>query len=166
MPTPVQVLVTGAETPAFAHAGDAGADLIAAESVDLAPGERALVGTGLRIALPAGFAALVIPRSGLAVKHGITVVNAPGLIDAGYRGEIKVALLNTDLRESYRVSAGDRIAQLMVVPVVPVHFLPVTTLPGSERGESGFGSSGYSTRESHPSSAAPTLPTSSDKETA
>lgn len=143
MPTPAKVLFTGADAPGFAHPGDAGADLISSEDVDLAPGQRALVGTGLRIALPAGYAALVLPRSGLAVKHGITVVNAPGLIDAGYRGEIKVCLLNTDASEAYRISAGDRIAQLMVVPVVPVDFIPVETLPGSARGESGFGSSGY-----------------------
>lgn len=143
MPTPAKVLFTGADAPGFAHPGDAGADLISSEDVELAPGRRALVGTGLRIALPAGYAALVLPRSGLAVKHGITVVNAPGLIDAGYRGEIKVCLLNTDASDPYRVSVGDRIAQLMVVPVVPVDFVPVETLPGSARGESGFGSSGY-----------------------
>ncbi len=155
MPTPAKVLFTGAEAPGFAHPGDAGADLISSEDVELAPGRRALVGTGLRIALPAGYAALVLPRSGLAVKHGITVVNAPGLIDAGYRGEVKVCLLNTDTSETYRISAGDRIAQLMVVPVVPVEFIPVETLPGSARGESGFGSSGYAA----PAPAADALPT-------
>lgn len=155
MPTPAKVLFTGADAPGFAHPGDAGADLISSEDVELAPGQRALVGTGLRIALPAGYAALVLPRSGLAVKHGITVVNAPGLIDAGYRGEVKVCLLNTDASETYRISAGDRIAQLMVVPVVPVDFIPVETLPGSARGESGFGSSGYAA----PAPAADALPT-------
>lgn len=155
MPTPAKVLFTGAEAPGFAHPGDAGADLISSEDVELTPGQRALVGTGLRIALPAGYAALVLPRSGLAVKHGITVVNAPGLIDAGYRGEVKVCLLNTDASETYRISAGDRIAQLMVVPVVPVDFIPVETLPGSARGESGFGSSGYAA----PAPAADALPT-------
>ncbi len=155
MPTPAKVLFTGADAPGFAHPGDAGADLISSEDVELTPGQRALVGTGLRIALPAGYAALVLPRSGLAVKHGITVVNAPGLIDAGYRGEVKVCLLNTDASETYRISAGDRIAQLMVVPVVPVDFIPVETLPGSARGESGFGSSGYAA----PAPAADALPT-------
>jgi dUTP pyrophosphatase len=146
----VPVLTAGADVPAFAHPGDGGADLVAAESADLGPGERRLVGTGLRIALPDGYAALVLPRSGLAAKHGITIVNAPGLVDAGYRGEIKVNLLNTDARESYRVEVGDRIAQLMVVPVVPVRFVPVEELPGSERGEKGFGSSGYSAQAAVP----------------
>ncbi len=131
--------------PAFAHPGDAGADLIAAEGVRLGPGERALVGTGVRIALPEGYAAFVMPRSGLAAKHGVTVVNAPGTVDAGYRGEIKVALLNTDRAETYEVSAGDRIAQLVVLPIPPVRFLPVDELPASVRGEGGFGSTGYDT---------------------
>ena len=131
--------------PAFAHPGDAGADLIAAEGVRLEPGGRALVGTGVRIALPEGYAAFVMPRSGLAAKHGVTVVNAPGTVDAGYRGEIKVALLNTDRTEAYEVSAGDRIAQLVVLPIPPVRFLPVEELPASVRGEGGFGSTGYDT---------------------
>ncbi|GAB3154001.1 dUTP diphosphatase [Microbacterium neimengense] len=131
--------------PAFAHPGDAGADLIAAEGVRLGPGERALVGTGVRIALPEGYAAFVMPRSGLAAKHGVTVVNAPGTVDAGYRGEIKVALLNTDRTEAYEVSAGDRIAQLVVLPIPPVRFFPVDELPASVRGEGGFGSTGYDT---------------------
>ncbi len=131
--------------PAFAHPGDAGADLIAAEGVRLGPGERALVGTGVRIALPEGYAAFVMPRSGLAAKHGVTVVNAPGTVDAGYRGEIKVALLNTDRAEAYEVSAGDRIAQLVVLPIPPVRFIPVDELPASVRGEGGFGSTGYDT---------------------
>lgn len=131
--------------PEFAHPGDAGADLIAAEGVRLGPGERALVGTGVRIALPEGYAAFVMPRSGLAAKHGVTVVNAPGTVDAGYRGEIKVALLNTDRTQAYEVSAGDRIAQLVVLPIPPVRFLPVDELPASVRGEGGFGSTGYDT---------------------
>ena len=131
--------------PAFAHPGDAGADLIAAAGVRLGPGERALVGTGVRIALPEGYAAFVMPRSGLAAKHGVTVVNAPGTVDAGYRGEIKVALLNTDRAEAYEVSAGDRIAQLVVLPIPPVRFIPVDELPASVRGEGGFGSTGYDT---------------------
>jgi dUTP pyrophosphatase len=141
----VDIPIIAPVVPAFAHPGDAGADLIAAEGVRLGPGERALVGTGVRIALPDGYAAFVMPRSGLAAKHGVTVVNAPGTVDAGYRGEIKVALLNTDRTEAYEVSAGDRIAQLVVLPIPPVRFLPVDELPASVRGEGGFGSTGYDT---------------------
>lgn len=129
--------------PAYAHPGDAGADLVAAEAVRLAPGRRALVGTGVRIALPDGYVAFVVPRSGLAAKHGITIVNAPGTVDAGYRGEIKVSLLNTDLDEPYDVAVGDRIAQLIVMPVPRARFIPVDALPESVRGEGGFGSTGY-----------------------
>ncbi len=139
----VDVLIIAPELPAYAHPGDAGADLIAAESVRLEPGERALVGTGVRIALAEGHAAFVVPRSGLAAKHGITIVNAPGTIDAGYRGEIKVALLNTDAREAYDVAVGDRIAQLIVMPVPRARFIPVDELPDSVRGDGGFGSTGY-----------------------
>lgn len=139
----VDLPIIAARTPEYAHPGDAGADLVAAESVRLGPGERALVGTGLRIALPEGYAAFVMPRSGLAAKHGVTVVNAPGTVDAGYRGEIRVALLNTDRTTAYEVAAGDRIAQLVVMPVVRARFLPVAELPDSVRGEGGFGSSGY-----------------------
>jgi len=142
----VDVPIVAPVLPAYAHPDDAGADLVAAEAVRLEPGERALVGTGVRIALPEGHAAFVVPRSGLAAKHGITIVNAPGTIDAGYRGEIKVALLNTDAREAYEVAAGDRIAQLIVMPVQQARFLPVTELPESGRGEGGFGSTGYETR--------------------
>lgn len=131
--------------PVYAHPGDAGADLVSSESVRLEPGARALVGTGVRIALPDGYAAFVVPRSGLAAKHGITIVNAPGTIDAGYRGEIKVALLNTDTREAYDIAVGDRIAQLIVMPVPRVRFLPVDDLPDTARGEGGFGSTGYQT---------------------
>ncbi|WP_460740162.1 dUTP diphosphatase [Microbacterium neimengense] len=141
----VDIPIIAPVVPAFAHPGDAGADLIAAEGVRLGPGERALVGTGVRIALPEGYAAFVMPRSGLAAKHGVTVVNAPGTVDAGYRGEIKVALLNTDRTEAYEVSAGDRIAQLVVLPIPPVRFFPVDELPASVRGEGGFGSTGYDT---------------------
>jgi dUTP pyrophosphatase len=141
----VDIPIIAPVVPAFAHPGDAGADLIAAEGVRLGPGERALVGTGVRIALPEGYAAFVMPRSGLAAKHGVTVVNAPGTVDAGYRGEIKVALLNTDRAEAYEVSAGDRIAQLVVLPIPPVRFIPVDELPASVRGEGGFGSTGYDT---------------------
>ncbi len=139
----VDVPIIAAEVPAYAHPGDAGADLVAAEAVHLAPGQRALVGTGVRIALPEGYAAFVLPRSGLAAKHGITIVNAPGTIDAGYRGEIKVALLNTDAAEAYDIEPGARIAQLVVMPVPRARFVPVDELPASVRGDGGFGSTGY-----------------------
>lgn len=128
--------------PVYAHPGDAGADLVSTETVRLEPGARALVGTGVRIALPEGYAAFVVPRSGLAAKHGITVVNSPGTVDAGYRGEIKVTLLNTDTSSAYDVSVGDRIAQLIIMPVTRARFLPVEELPDSSRGEGGFGSTG------------------------
>jgi dUTP pyrophosphatase len=137
----IEVLVDG-PVPERALAGDAASDLVAAEAVTLAPQQRATVGTGLRIALPDGTAALVLPRSGLAAKHGITIVNAPGLIDAGYRGEIRVTLLNTDATTSYDVAVGDRIAQLLVLPLPEVRFVPTARLPGSERGDRGFGSTG------------------------
>ncbi|GAA1693024.1 dUTP diphosphatase [Microbacterium sediminicola] len=127
----------------YAQPGDAGADLVAAESVTLGPGARALVATGVRIALPDGYAAFIVPRSGLAAKHGISIVNSPGTIDAGYRGEIKVALLNTDLSATYQVTQGDRIAQMIVMPVTRANFIPVDELPDSARGDSGFGSTGY-----------------------
>jgi len=131
-------------TPPYrANPNDAGADLLSADDLTLQPGERALVGTGTAIALPAGTVGLVAPRSGLAAKHGITIVNAPGVIDAGYRGELKVSLLNTDAREPYTIHAGDRIAQLLVLPIPAVAFTPVADLPAGERGEAGFGSSGY-----------------------
>lgn len=139
----VDVLWTGENTPGYAHPGDAGADLVSTEAFVLAPGERRLVGTGVRIALPDGFAAFVVPRSGLAAKHGITIVNAPGTVDAGYRGEIRVALLNTDATAAYEVSVGDRIAQMIVMPVPRVRFERVDELPDSVRGDGGFGSSGY-----------------------
>ena len=132
----------------YSHPGDAGADLVAAEAVELAPGQRATVGTGVSIALPDGYAAFVVPRSGLAAKHGITIVNSPGTVDAGYRGEIRVTLLNTDTSVAYPVAVGDRIAQLIVMPVSRATFIPVETLPGSHRGESGFGSTGYRAEKS------------------
>lgn len=116
---------------------------MAAEPVRLEPGERALVGTGVRIALPDGYAAFVVPRSGLAAKHGITIVNSPGTVDAGYRGEIKVSLLNTDSSSAYDVAVGDRIAQLIIMPVTRANFIPVAELPDSARGADGFGSTGY-----------------------
>lgn len=139
----MDIPIIAAQTPTYAHDDDAGADLVSTESVTLAPGERALVGTGVRIALPEGFAAFVVPRSGLAAKHGITIVNSPGTIDAGYRGEIKVALLNTDAHNAYEVSAGDRIAQIIVMPVPRAQFIQVDELPDSVRGAGGFGSTGY-----------------------
>jgi dUTP pyrophosphatase len=147
----VDVPIIAPTIPQYAHPGDAGADLVAAEAVILGPGERALVGTGVRIALPDGYAAFVVPRSGLAAKHGITVVNAPGTVDAGYRGEIKVTLLNTDLHATYEVAVGDRIAQIIVLPVPRARFVPVDELPGSVRGEGGFGSTGYQSTEGAPS---------------
>lgn len=137
------MLIVSETVPAYAHPGDAGADLTAAMAVELAPGERATVGTGVAIALPDGFVAFVVPRSGLASKHGITIVNSPGTVDAGYRGEISVTLLNTDSAVPYSVAVGDRIAQLVIMPVTRARFVPVETLPGSQRGASGFGSSGY-----------------------
>ncbi|MGX5694682.1 dUTP diphosphatase [Agromyces soli] len=144
----VDVLITAERVPAYAHPGDAGADLHAAASLVLAPGERATVGTGVAIALPEGHVAFVVPRSGLAFKHGITIVNAPGTVDAGYRGEIKVALLNTDRHESYAIEAGDRIAQLVVMPVSRARFVEVDELPDSQRGEGGFGSTGFGENKS------------------
>lgn len=140
----IEVLFSGA-LPVYAHPGDAGADLVSTEDVVLAPGERATVGTGLKIALPNGYVGFVVPRSGLAAKHGITIVNSPGTVDAGYRGELRVTLLNTDAREPYAIAAGDRIAQLIVMPVPRVRFVEVDRLPGSDRGEGGFGSTGYRT---------------------
>ena len=128
--------------PAYARPGDAGADLFAAADVDLAPGERALVGTGVAIALPDGYAGFVHPRSGLAARHGVTLVNAPGTIDAGYRGEIKVILLNTDPARPVSLRRGDRIAQLVVQRVENVTFREVPALPDSARGDNGFGSTG------------------------
>lgn len=144
----VDVPIIASVVPTYAHPGDAGADLIATEAVRLEPGERALIGTGVRIALPDGYVAFVVPRSGLAAKHGITVLNAPGTVDAGYRGEIKVTLLNTDRTAAYDVAVGDRIAQLIVMTVPRVTFVPVDELPDSVRGAGGFGSTGYDTLRS------------------
>lgn len=139
----MDVLIIAPDVPVYAHPGDAGADLVAAEAVRLEPGARALVGTGVRIALPDGYVGFVVPRSGLAARHGITIVNSPGTVDAGYRGEIKVSLLNTDAETAYDIAPGDRIAQLIVMPVPPVRFVAVDELPASGRGEGGFGSTGY-----------------------
>jgi dUTP pyrophosphatase len=128
--------------PAYAHPGDAGADLVAAEEVVLAPGERAVVPTGVAIALPEGYAGFVHPRSGLAAKHGLSLVNAPGTIDAGYRGEIKVIVVNLDRHEPITLRRGDRLAQLVVQPVDRAAFEVVDELPESVRSEGGFGSTG------------------------
>jgi dUTP pyrophosphatase len=128
--------------PTPKHPGDAGADLVAIESCVLAPGARALVATGLSIAIPAGFAGFVLPRSGLASRHGVTCANAPGLIDAGYRGEIKVALVNLDPLQTYSVSPGDRIAQLVILATADAEFVEVENLPESTRDDGGFGSTG------------------------
>jgi dUTP pyrophosphatase len=128
--------------PRYAHPGDAGADLVTAVDVDLPPLGRATVPTGVSIALPDGYAAFVHPRSGLAAQHGVTLVNAPGTVDAGYRGEIRVVLLNTDPNHPVRLRRGDRIAQLVVQPVERVRFVRAESLPGSHRGPGGLGSSG------------------------
>jgi dUTP pyrophosphatase len=128
--------------PAYAHPGDAGADLVSRVDVTLAPGQRVLVPTGLAIALPEGYAAFTHPRSGLAARHGITIVNAPGTVDAGYRGEILVNLVNLDPQEPFEVHRGDRIAQLVVQRVAEVDFVEVDSLPESSRGETGHGASG------------------------
>ncbi|MDQ2755547.1 MAG: dUTP diphosphatase [Actinomycetota bacterium] len=138
----LQRLDAGLPVPVYAHPDDAGADLCAREGVELAPGERALVPTGVAIALPAGYAAFTHPRSGLATRHGITIVNAPGTIDAGYRGEIMVNLVNLDPREAFTVHRGDRIAQLVVQQVARVAFVEHDSLPESPRGETGHGASG------------------------
>ena len=128
--------------PSYAHPGDAGADLVAAADLTLKPGERGLVGTGIAIALQDGYAAFVHPRSGLAARHGITIVNAPGTVDSGYRGEIKVCLINTDRTQPVNIARGDRIAQLVIQPVNTAVFVPVTALPSSARGIGGYGSTG------------------------
>ena len=138
---PIRRLRDDATLPTQAYAGDAGLDLAACDRVELAPGERAMVGTGLAVAIPDGYAGYVQPRSGLAARHGITIVNTPGLIDSGYRGELRIVLLNTDARESFVVEPGMRIAQLVVLPVPAVELVEVDELPDSERGVRGFGSS-------------------------
>ena len=138
---PIRRLHEDAVVPLRAYGGDAGLDLAACERVELGPGERATVGTGLAIAIPEGYAGYVQPRSGLAAKHGLTIVNAPGLVDSGYRGELKVILLNTDAEEPFVVEPGMRIAQLVVLQVPEVEPVEVDELPESERGVRGFGSS-------------------------
>ena len=138
----VRRLHPDAVVPRAQHPGDAGGDLVAVEGCELAPGARATVATGLALAIPDGYAGFVLPRSGLASRHGVTCANAPGLIDAGYRGEIKVALVNLDPHEAYSVSPGDRIAQLVVLAVPDVDFAEVVSLPDSTRATGGFGSTG------------------------
>ncbi|HEX6500807.1 MAG TPA: dUTP diphosphatase [Micromonosporaceae bacterium] len=142
IPVPVLRLDPHVPLPRYAHPGDAGADLVAAEDVEIAPGGRALVRTGLAIALPEGYVGLVHPRSGLAARLGVTVLNAPGTVDAGYRGEIKVNLVNHDRSTVAKISRGDRIAQLVVQRVERAHFHVVDELPESSRGAGGHGSTG------------------------
>jgi dUTP pyrophosphatase len=138
-----KLLRDGAVLPTYANEGDAGCDLVAAETCTLAArGGRAMVATGISIAIPSGHGGFVLPRSGLAAKHGVTCINAPGLIDAGYRGEVKVALVNLDPEHDYVVHPGDRIAQLVVMPVTSSTFKVVDDLPAAHRGDAGFGSTG------------------------
>lgn len=131
-----------ATLPTRAHAGDAGLDLYAVESARIEPGERAMVGTGVAVEIPEGHAGLVLPRSGLAARHGIALVNAPGLIDSGYRGELRILLINTDPAEPFAIERGDRIAQLLVTPISEVEAVEVDELESSARGAAGFGSTG------------------------
>jgi dUTP pyrophosphatase len=138
---PVRRLRADAALPAQAYAGDAGLDLAACDRHELAPGQRAVVATGLAVAIPEGYAGFVLPRSGLAARSGITIVNTPGLVDSGYRGEVQVVLLNTDRSDTFVVEHGMRIAQLVVLPVPPVELVESDELPESERGVHGFGSS-------------------------
>jgi dUTP pyrophosphatase len=138
---PIRRLRPEAVLPRHAYAGDAGLDLSACERVVLGPGERALVSTGVAVAIPPGYAGYVQPRSGLAIDHGITIVNTPGLVDSGYRGELRIILLNTDGAHAFTVEPGMRIAQLVILPAPPVELRIVDALPDSERGERGFGSS-------------------------
>lgn len=138
----VRLLRDGARLPSKAHEGDAGLDLHAVEQATIPPGERAMVGTGLAVEIPPQHAGLVLPRSGLAAKHGIALVNAPGLIDPGYRGELRILLLNTDRKHPFTVEPGDRIAQLMIAPFAPAEPVEVAELSEAARAEAGFGSTG------------------------
>jgi dUTP pyrophosphatase len=146
LPTPVEVLIHRIDPdvplPSYAHPGDAGADLTTTVDVELAPGERAMVPTGIRIALPRGYVGLVHPRSGLAARCGLSIVNAPGTVDAGYRGEVKVLLVNLDPRETVRLRRGDRVAQLVLQRVEEARFVEHDRLPESDRGAGGYGSTG------------------------
>jgi dUTP pyrophosphatase len=142
LPVPVRLLSPDARLPERAYEHDAAYDLYAAETATLRPLERAVVGTGIVLGLPSHLAALTLPRSGLAARHGISIVNAPGLIDPGYRGEVRIILLNTDREHDFRVSVGDRIAQLLFLPLTAVALVPRADLGATHRGERGFGSSG------------------------
>jgi dUTP pyrophosphatase len=143
---PVVALAPGAQLPRLAHEGDAGCDLVASEAAELAPrGGRAAVGCGIAVAIPEGYAGFVLPRSGLALHHGVTCLNAPGLVDAGYRGELRVVLVNTDPEATFVVQPGDRIAQLVIQRVEDVRFVESDALASSARGDGGFGSTGIST---------------------
>ena len=142
LPIPIRALDEGLALPAYAYVGDAGVDLRSTVDLVLQPFERAMVPCGFALAIPEGYAGFVLPRSGLAAKHGVSIVNAPGLIDSGYRGEVKVVLVNLDANEPFAVTRGDRIAQLVVMAVPAAHFDPVDELPDSQRGAGGFGSSG------------------------
>jgi len=139
---PVRRLRDDAVLPSRAYPGDAGLDLAACEECELGPGQRAVVSTGLAVAIPEGYAGFVLPRSGLARRHGITIVNTPGLIDSGYRGEVQVTLLNTDAAKAFRIEPGMRVAQLVVLAVPEARLVEVDELPATERGAGGFGSSG------------------------
>jgi dUTP pyrophosphatase len=139
---PVAKLKDGAVLPTRAHEGDAGLDLYACEAAHLGPGERWSIGTGVAVEIPAGYAGLVLPRSGLAREHGISLVNSPGLIDSGYRGEVRVLLLNTDPADTFRVEPGERIAQLVIAPIAGIEPVEVGRLSETARGDGGFGSSG------------------------
>ena len=144
---PLRRLVPDLAVPAYATEGDAGADLVAAEAITLEPGGgRALVPTGAAIAIPAGYAGFVQPRSGLALRHGVTCLNTPGLIDSGYRGELKVLLVNTDPSTAFEIARGDRIAQLVIQRVEHANFVEVDELPETDRGEGGFGSTGVASK--------------------
>jgi dUTP pyrophosphatase len=142
MDLPVAKLIDGALLPSRAHEGDAGLDLYACEAAHIGPGERWSIGTGVAVEIPDGHAGLVLPRSGLAREHGISLVNSPGLIDSGYRGELRILLLNNDPAETFRVAAGDRIAQLVLVPIAIATPVEAAALAESQRGDGGFGSSG------------------------
>jgi dUTP pyrophosphatase len=145
-PVPIRLLSPAARLPERAYDHDAAWDLYAAEDAVLPPLERAVIGTGVALGLPSHLAALTLPRSGLASRHGISIVNSPGLIDPGYRGEVRIILLNTDPRESFHVQPGDRIAQLLFLPLTDVHLVPTAALDDTHRGDRGFGSSGIGGR--------------------
>ncbi|MHB8512939.1 MAG: dUTP diphosphatase [Actinomycetota bacterium] len=138
----IQRVSPAVDLPRFAHVGDAGLDLQSAVDATLKPGDRQSIPTGIALAIPEGYAGLVLPRSGLAVKHGLGLVNSPGLIDSGYRGELKIVLINHDLNDPVEIRSGDRIAQLLIVEVPQIHVIETKDLPGTNRGANGFGSTG------------------------